>query len=257
MKRPVRYAIFGVAVYLFAVVVTLPVERVYDHLLPYLQAADVQLDKSSLEGSFWLGSARPQKLAGLPVEKIEWDISPFALLIGRLSVDWEVQFEEGSVQDYLQGNARLGSEGLEALSDLEGTFPVTLLSGMLPSLPIIPAGMIALDLESVSLQGGKPVAVEGEITWSEAVISSPMALTLGELKIELHEGEGKTLGQLSDTGGPLEASGEFSLTPEGAYTIDLKLAARDKTQQNLVQALALMGKADANGRNTFKYSGQF
>ncbi len=80
---------------------------------------------------------------------------------------------------------------------------------------------------------------------------------MGELEIGLHEEEGMTLGQLSDTGGPLEASGEFSISPEGAYSIELKLAARDKTQQNLVQALAMMGNADAAGRTTFKHSGQF
>ncbi|MCK5640327.1 MAG: type II secretion system protein N, partial [Gammaproteobacteria bacterium] len=172
--------------------------------------------------------------------------------IGRLSVDFQLKLDQGS----LQGAARLGSEGLEVLNDLEGTFPVTLLSGMLSSLPIIPAGMISLELDSVSFRGGKPVAAEGEITWSEAAISNPMALSLGELKIDLREEEGKTLGTLSDTGGPLEASGDFSISPEGAYIIDLKLAARDKTQQNLVQALAMMGKADADGRSRFKYSGQ-
>ena len=252
MKRPVHYVIFGVAVYIFAVIATLPVGRVYDHLLPYLQAAGVQLDKSSLEGSVWSGSARPQNLAGLPVENIQWDISPFALLIGRLSVDWQLQLDDGS----LQGTVRLGTEGVEALSDLQGTVPVSLLSGMMPALPIIPAGEIILDLDFVSLQGGKPIAAEGNITWSDAVISSPMSLTLGELSLDLTEEDGNTVGKLNDAGGPLELSGDLSITAEGAYTVDLKMAARDKSQQNLVQALAMMGKADADGRSSFEYSGK-
>ena len=60
---------------------------------------------------------------------------------------------------------------------------------------------------------------------------------------------------VSDSGGPLLVEGTFQLNPNGRYQLRLKLAARNKADNDLGASLAMFGRADKEGKVSINYNG--
>lgn len=250
MSRAWRYLLLGIAVYLAALVATFPAQRALQLAAPALASA--RIEPTGVEGSIWNGRAATVLVDGrFPLEAIRWELELLPLLAARLAGDWYAGIGVGG----LQGAVSAGAEQV-TLSRVEGQLPISAVAPLLP-LPLPVAGDLAVNLASLTLAGGRPVAAEGSVVWSRAAVTAPQAVALGDLRVTLTPREGGGIsGRLSDGGGPLELSGEITIEPGGAYRVTASVGTRPDAAPALAQALPLLGRRGPGGKYLITYNGR-
>jgi hypothetical protein len=188
---------------------------------------------------------------GFPVQKVDWSLKPMALLMGRLRAVFRMQVERGTAH----GVASLGRQR-QILSNVEASFPAQLFADFLNDFGVQADGLVVANLKKATLHQGRIHALDGNIVWSGAVVSSPQNVRLGDLKTEWSTVDEAIEGILSDGGGPLQAEGTLRLTPDGLYEFTGSFGARDRSQRDLVKALRLFGRPDQEGKVTVTLSGK-
>ncbi len=250
MRRIAGYLLLGFSAYLLALAWLFPARHALGLAslldgVPPLAVADVR-------GRVWSGSAQGVRLNALPPLRLDWELQPLALLTGGLAASWQADTEGA----HLTGVARADLDGAVALSAVEGRLPVQLLVGRLP-LPVVLGGDLGLRLDRLELAGGRPKRAEGVLVWNGARVQAPQELALGDFRVNLTtRDDGGVIGQLSDAGGPLEASGEVTFDPDGSYRVNALLATRPGAPEALVHSLPLLGRKAPNGKFLVTYSGR-
>ena len=252
MKGFWRYLLFGLTAYLIFLLITFPAQRAYVLVRPYLEQLPATADIHGIEGYLFSGYAQSVVIDGKPVGSLNWELSPWSLAKGQLATAWLLQLQDG----FLQGGASMDMDGAVTLYDLDGRVPAALVHKYTPLFPITLDGQLSLNLGEVKITGGIP-EISGVAVWHQAMVNLPQQLKLGDLKMDLIPGEnGGTVINVNDSGGPLQAEGKLSLDNNRRYRVRLQLAARDRKDKNLNQALTMLGTPDTNGKVNINLSGQ-
>lgn len=253
MKRVMLWVAGGLAVYLLALVATVPAAQVLPRAVPLLESRGVRLAASGIEGSLWSGRMARVAVNGVALGESEWSLSPWRLLLGEAGFGFSVTPQGG----YLAGDVRLSDERL-TLSGVGGELPASTLVASLPRLPmpVEVEGSVTVEVNTLDWAAGKLDAAEGVIVWRQATVLAPMPMRLGDLKMELVPGpNGTLLGKLSDGGGPLGVKGDVTLSP-GGYRLNAVLTPRADTDPALAQTLTLLGRPDNQGGYRLTWAGR-
>lgn len=240
--------VFGLLVYLAALVMSFPAERAYsrwkasDSALP-------QIALSGLSGSVWSGRADVAVIQGQRLKAVEWSLRPWALLWGQVGLGWRFQLEEG----YGQGETALGLDGSVAFSRLEGRMPAGLIASIAKAGALRPSGSVSLNLQDVLWDGQSLLLANGRVAWFDAGISLLKPIKLGDLSLSLETGDDGVKGVIADNGGPLSIDGLLSLAADGSYQFSGSFAARNN--KDLERALRSLGRPGADGRIQVNQSG--
>lgn len=255
MKHWMRYLGLGGLFYLLFLVALFPATQAYRFAAEPLARAMPVLKLAQLEGTVWSGQAGMVVYRQALLGQASWQVSPFALLLGKARLTALLQSDEGYLQSRVA--APLAGGPVE-LSGLEGRMPVTELARFAPYMPLVMDGVVSLDLPKLVVDSaGRILAAEGSVIWHQAAMSAPQALALGDLLLQLRtEGEGQVAGDISDRGGPLKVEGALQLSPDGAYRINGTVAAAPDAPATLVKSLGWLGKPDSQGRYRLDYSGR-
>jgi general secretion pathway protein N len=252
MRKALLYTFGGLAIYLVSLVAMLPAEPVLEWGAPRLQAQGVNLAATGVEGTLWSGQAASLSVNGIPLGHANWDLAPLQMLIGRLGAHWMVQPQDG----YLSGDLTAGSEELN-LTGLDGRLPAAQIMSYAPALPVQIEGEISTRMEQVAISPAGLREAKGTLVWHGAALTAPMAMPLGDLRVELSTAaDGNIVGDVGDAGGPLDISGQIVLSPQGTYRLELNLATRAGASKELEQALGMLGRAGPGGKHRFTYSGR-
>lgn len=252
MRKGLLYTFGALAVYLISLLVMLPAEPVLEWAEPRMQSRGMRLAASGLEGSIWSGEAGVVSINGVALGRASWDLQPLDALLGRVGVRWMLQPEGG----YVSGNLSAAGEQLH-LEDVEGRLPAARVMAFAPPLPVQIAGEFSTRIESLSVVNSALGEVNGTVVWHGATVTSPMQVPLGDLRVELSTAaDGNVVGQVSDSGGPLELAGEVVLSPQGTYRMELNLATRPGASNELKQAMAMLGRPGPGGKRRLTYSGR-
>lgn len=249
MKSWLRYLGILLVAYMVFLAVTLPAARAYawsNHSLAPLQLYGI-------EGSLWSGSASVADIGAYRLGALTWKVRPWMLLLGRIDVAWEAVKDGNRASGVL---ARTLGGDLN-LKNVTANLPVSDLGAALTSLPIQPAGTLQIRLGDAQISSGSLRAAHGALTWQDAAIVRPQAVTLGSFVLNLDTLETGVKGTLLDQGGPLEAQGVLLLKPDGSYQFDGILANRDPSQTQIQNALGFIGTPTADGKFAVTYSGTF
>lgn len=251
MRKALLYTFGGLAIYLVSLLAMLPAEPVLEWGAPRLQAQGVTLAATGLDGTLWSGEAASLSVNGMPLGHVDWDLAPLQLLFGRIGAHWMVQPEGG----YLSGDLAAGGEDLK-LTDLDGRLPAAQVMGYAPALPVQIEGEISTRMERVAIGPAGLREAQGTVIWHGAALTAPMAMPLGDLRVELSTAaDGNIVGDIGDAGGPLDVAGELVLSPKGTYRLELNLATRPGASSELEQALGMLGRPGPGGKHRFTYSG--
>lgn len=252
MKRLIPCLLLGIAIYLVALLALLPAQRALAWVQPALASRGVSLAVGSVSGSIWNGRVEGLQVASLPLVQADWDVSPLSLLTGAIGAD--VRARSGDAR--ANGYASAGFGGSVVLKETEGQVPAALIAGRLP-FPVLVDGDILLNLGRLVLEDGRPVSAEGVLVWSDARITAPQPVALGNLKLTLEpRDEGGIVARVSDGGGPLEASGDITFEPDGRYHLQVLLAARADAEPALRQSLPMLGSRAPGGKYLVTFNGQ-
>jgi general secretion pathway protein N len=214
---------------------------------------------AGLEGTIWSGRATAGSAAGLVLTDVEWNLSPWALLLGRLRGRAGARLTEGFVEtDFAVTPASLRLDNLRASASLE----VLAQSDLLALLGAI-GGQASLVLDRLVWRDERVADLGGELRLRELAVppllqasGSPL-IPLGSYRVELGAADPKGLvARFADEGGPLEVIGTASLDNSLQYRLDARVRPRPDAAPEVVQGLQLVGGSpDASGYQQMTLSG--
>ena len=254
MKRWRWHILLFVLAYVVALIATLPAALVLHWAEPKLAQLPQRPLLQGVEGSLWSGHATQASWRGVALGELHWKLSAWNLLIGRIKVEYKLNNADG----YLDGELSTGfSADKVRLSDVSGQVPAAMMKGFIPSMPVIPSGSFAVNMDEAVMDSAGLRALDGRIVWNKGRITAPLALEFGDLAAEFTSNESGIAGQIKDSGGPLQLVAELKLGLDGNYTLIGKSAARAGADPALNTSLSLLGQPDAQGMVPFRFSGRF
>lgn len=255
MKPMLRYLALGFPLYLLFLIALFPAAQAWRFAAEPLERAMPDLKLAMLDGSVWSGRAGMVAFRKAMVGELNWQLSPWPLLLGKAQITALLQSDDGYLQSHL--STPLGGGAIE-LAGIEGQLPLAELLRFTPYLPVVLDGRVSLNLPVLELTAdGRPLRAEGTVIWHQAAMSAPQALSLGDLQVVLRtEAEGQLIGEISDRGGPLKVTGAVQLSPDGSYRVNGTVSAAPDAPAEVKQALGWLGKPDAQGRYRLSYSGK-
>jgi general secretion pathway protein N len=211
---------------------------------------------AGVAGTLWSGSAASCSVGGFTAEALRWRLSPWALLLGRVSADFEARIPDG----FVNGNVTASPSSVR-LSGLRGATSLPALAAVLPVRGM--RGQASVALESLVLDDGWPAEITGQfkVAGLEAppLISdgSGSLLPIGDYTVTFVPAPaGQLAANVVDNGGPLEVAGTASLDSARNYTVDLLIEPRAGAPDMLVEGLRIMSaEPDAEGRRRLNLTG--
>jgi general secretion pathway protein N len=255
MRRWTGVLLFGLAAYVVALLATLPAERAAEWGADLARDGGVRVAANGVSGTAWSGSAASTTINGIVLGRAEWSLSPWWLPLGRAQVHWRMEPEGG----YVEGDTFM-SAGRMQVRNAQGALPAPLLVSYFARAPALVSvdGKVTLRIEELVRRDGNIESANATVLWTQAALVQPVAVRLGDLKVEFSPGaQGALSGKLSDGGGPLALSGNLTITPDMAYRLNATLAARAGADTALVNALPMLGRPDGKGGNQVVWAGRF
>ena len=248
MKRR-YYIVIAIISYLFFTLSAVPASSVYSLV------SDKQLPVKlyGIDGSIWNGSAdsavMPRKP---PVEDIHWQLNPFALLLARISADFNARFNNQPII----GHIKLSAGGQLTLSDLKTSMAASEIA-RLASVPLGEfEGEVFLNIKTASMTEAELPVIDGALIWRNAKVTLTEAVDLGQLNIQFSpQTNGDLLAKLSNDKGSIDISGELTVSQNKAYKMDIVLTPKSNTSPSITQSLGFFAQRQANGSYRIKQNG--
>ncbi len=237
----------GIACYLLFLVYQFPASLGWS-LAP--QHMKNQIHLSGLQGSIWNGSANNIVINNISGGSLDWQLSPWSLLLGRVSGNIRLS-RQG---EWMEGRVTLMTAGRLEARDLKINLNGETLAQI--TTPYLLHGDIMGDISTLDYEPGKTIQASGKIQLGNADIEGPQSLNLGNVHTEIQpEGEGSQV-SIKNQDSPLDIKGTLKLNGNGSYRMTLGVLNRDNTRQDINHALKVLGKPDATGRIQLTYYGK-
>lgn len=229
--------IAGVAIFLILLLARLPAALITAVLPPSVSV-------SSLQGSFWRGSAgyAQVQLQGkwFALGRVSWRIKPLGLLVGdaiEVKSDWGKQSIAAAAGASVNGDIHL--------SDVALTTRVDWIRDL---IPLYIAGELKLTIVDAEISAdGVPSRAEGRIVWENAAWQAQGGdVSLGTYAIDLTTGANGISGDIVTLKGALELSGQFNLDGN-RYAVKADLSGAAVRNEAFQQAIALMAVPTGSG----------
>ncbi|MDH5301276.1 MAG: type II secretion system protein N [Gammaproteobacteria bacterium] len=245
-----RYVLLGGLAYGFFLLQQTPISLIYPLAKDVIEQQNIRI--YGLEGGLWDGSAQRVEYQGRAFENVEWDVHPLALLIGQLSATVSV----GNDNMRIHATVNRSLTGSISLDDISGRIS----ANEVMTLAQVPAvkldGQFKLDMDHLDLSDGRLQSAEGTLVWSHAGMQFPLKLDLGELSIDVETVDAGVRASLGDKGGPLELRGQLLIQPDGAYSFDAQLSAREGVGSSLGRTIGMLGSYNSQGKVDVKSNGK-
>lgn len=250
MRALQKPALIGLLLFILLLLVQFPAGSAFRLLAPE------GVSGFGFSGTAWKGSARIISLGGQDFRNIEWDVSAWRLLTGRLAGSFKSRWANG----FVEGFGSLGIGGTMRLQDTQAAFGTSVLAAAF-GIPSV-GGQANLRVTELELRNNWPYRLvgKGELrNFSSPLMGRGEADIIGDLALEFDtstETDDATItAQLTDIGGPLELRGTLVLTPPGNYTLKARIRARPEAPEALRRNLEFLGPPEADGMHIFELAG--
>lgn len=206
-----------------------------------------QIVAQGFGGSLWNGTADSVAIAApgghLQLGRVEWELSPWSLLLFSPAMDLETTWGK----QRLVGNLRLYPGGDIELSDTDISLDASLVKSW---LPIQIDGQLSVLTPELAIEDAQLASGQGRLVWQRARwYSSRGPQPLGDYVAEFEiPDSGQLSAKISTLSGPVEINGQASLFGQ-ALTVDLKLTSKEAFHPELAQTLGLMAEPVDGGFN--------
>ncbi|MCG6869893.1 MAG: type II secretion system protein N [Gammaproteobacteria bacterium] len=243
MKPAFKYLVLGTAVFVIALVATVPAHLFTRYLPPKIHAA-------ALQGTVWRGVARHVEWKGYEAGRVSWDVKLLSLVLGRLAVDLDVA--DAPVTGTGAAYATPLSMGL---SETRLVTRSDLFNRGLQNYGAAVSGEVFVNLESLKGSGDGPNDAKGTILWKDAYLETPAQIPFGNVKLDLTQEGDTTIGTLSNDGERITLKGDIRVEPGWNVQATFLVSPTEKTPPGIRESLQLLGEADASGAYTLRAKG--
>lgn len=189
-----------------------------------------------------------------PVELTEatWKMLPGKLLSAALGVNFSFK-AYGGLGD---GDFERRISGDMNLRDVNFTGPAKGLEPLLP-LPIATfSGQFAVQVEVAELRNQLLTKLVGRLSWTNALLETPIAANIGNLVIDIAPVDEQTHRAVIEAdGGDVKVSGSIDLLDNGDFSTNVVVEPEPDASPELLNALRGLGKADNKGRYRLQRKG--
>jgi len=248
LRRAGLFLAAGIGTYLLILLVNFPAGRLTDRL----QEQYAPLVFHSVTGTVFSGRAARVERNALLAGPLQWTFRPSGLLKGRL----EYRLQGSVMQNPFEGLVAVDIAGRIHLQDVETVLnPADLVKAYSP-FDMTTTGRMTLHVETLELQDGFPADLSGEFLWSDAGVTAPVSLVLGEVEVLLGSEADRITGAVSNAG-DTRVSGSLALSASGDYSVDLQLIPGQAASEEVVEFLITWGQPGPGGSYRLADSGRF
>ncbi len=245
MRQVWQTTVFLLVVILFFLIYKLPAKFVYQQF-----ETNTQLELQGISGSIWSGHVEHIQLPQITLDKLDWQLSPLALLFGEAAIKW--QLNDSGIA--LSGELILSSD-IISLTNTHGNIDVLAITQRLANSELLLAGIIVVSIDEIKLDQQNIIAAAGAFDWQQAGLLAPENIAFGGFNANFANQAGRLILQLSDTGGAVSLSGEMVFTRFAAFQYTMKLGIHDTSVPGLLEGFNQLGHVDVDGTITIRDSG--
>lgn len=209
------------------------------------------LKLNDVSGTIWSGQAGQTLLRDENLGTLRWSLSPLGLLSARADADLDL-----SGGPYVgKAAVSIARDRTVRISDLAVTMSARKLEPLLDIPALVFRGEVVVTLNSAEVRGGVPMSLDGNAVWKNAAVAGSAEAQFGDITSTFASKAGGGFeGTVSDSGGPLQASGGYSATLAG-YEAVIDLRARDNNPQ-VLEALQYIGQPQTDGSSRLEIRGR-
>lgn len=239
----------ALAAYLFLLLWQLPAQ--YAHLLlPLNHEPFTSFQGQELHGTWQQGGVRACRLGNLPLETLDWQFKPWALVTCRLATKLSGRTATSAIAATISRGW-----GTVTAGGVEGKLTLQEFAALFSPYGLGLRGVMVPKLERVVIRQGRVIAALGHLSWQGATIAVPPTVELGDLSMALITTSAGVKATIKDEGGPLQLQGNMLLKADGSYTLAATLAARQPAMQKVLDSNATLGQQQTDGRLLIVKSG--
>jgi hypothetical protein len=243
--RKLLLSLVVIALLALALFITAPAEIAYRFAANRIGA--LRLD--GVSGSVWSGSAKELSAHGVALGTVHWEVDRMAALRGGVDANFVLRGKD----DFAQG-AIAGARRDFTLTNVNGSFPGTLLGPALDIPALVLGGTIAFEAPRLVLRDGTIVAAEGVASWKDLAVSGVTAAALPGLEARFATAGETITGTIHDLGGPVAVDGTVTLTGRHFHT-EATLRVREPNPQ-LEEVLKFIGERASDGGSILRVDGE-
>ncbi len=203
-----------------------------------------------IQGRALAGEARGLLFGSLPVERVSWRWRPAGLLFGRFTLDTRVE----NPAYRLRARVGFGLGGRLTVTDLDGGVPLDLVAQRFAGFDSPLAATVDPERMDLHWRHGILTQLQGPVYLRALRLQGQAVPQLGDVLVSFPGGDPPWRGEIQDQGGPVRVTGELTVSPDGAYTVDLSASAREPGQGSS-GLLTFLGAPDAQGNYRLTLSG--
>ncbi|EDQ01428.1 type II secretion system protein N [Shewanella benthica] len=242
--------IIGVCIYLVFLLALLPASVVIK-----LAPLPNNINLSGVSGSIWSGSIESVTIQNRQLEQVQWQLSPWALLLGQAEIDLVIGNRGSAVNG--KGLFIFTMSGIDA-EGLRFEAPISFLLGnnRLPFSTKI-GGDISLFIDR--LEQGAPWCeqLNGKLFINSVGVKNQFGdYPLGDIELGLSCVDGNVKVKSDETMNQLGFSGTLVLQAEKVVQLSAKIKETASQPEDLKKALAFLGKKDSQGYYPISYQGR-
>lgn len=198
-----------------------------------------------VSGNLWNGRALQVISPGQPaIDNLHWSISPFQLLLARLSTDFNASINNQNITGNVSVNALGKLQGSDIRARIDGAVMQQLLRLPLGEL----GGSFNFNVDSVELKQNALPILDASISWKNASLTLMDTVNLGHIELIITpQDDGHLLASISNKQGDLQLSGNASVDAEKNYSINLRMTPQPSTARNIIQSLGMFSRRQADG----------
>ena len=248
MKRLLLYGLLGLLAYALFMLIQFPATQLVGLMSQHIPG----LTAREARGTAINGSAQGLRVGNTELPAVSWRWHPTALLMGRLA--YRLEATEPGLD--LHAVASINPMRRLLITDLRGKTTLSRAIALVSRAPLLLEGELELAVDELRLSStGAPTALEGTVRLRDAYTSVGRAIALGDFEAILTTEAPTIVGNVKDLQGPLALTGNLTLAPDGRYRFTGTLGVRDNNNRDLRQALAFLGRPDADGTWLLDFSG--
>ena len=244
-----RLASLGVTAYLVFLISSIPARNVIGWLGDSLAPVNIQ----GTSGTLWSAHSEQLELDTLSLSRVDWGLRLFPLLYGCV----EIGFEHRTTDLSLNGSAGRCVFSSAYVDDLEARVAVDWIARQSGKFPLQLAGNVQLDIDSMGIDAGTIVHLDGSAETRDLAIAGEPNVALGDAVATATTTDGTVTIALSSRDGPMRLDGQLTLDAERNYQFAATLATTADADPQLKEFLSMLGRPGRNGEVELKHGGQY
>ena len=245
MKKPLAGLLLFVVAFALFLIATVPARFAVQYL-----PTNIPLRLTGIDGTVWNGHAEQAVWQNQIIGRIQWRLSPFPLLLGKLKADVDINGDGFDAQGLVTAT---GDQTI-VLSNTEINADLTRVP--LPrNLMATPGGKAHATIHRASIENRWPTELDADITWQPAKLLSPLEVEIGKVTLKASTTKDILSGDLRSEGA-LNSKGKLTLSRNGAFSANLRIAPTEQTPPELRDMLPMLGRPDSRGAVTIRQSFQ-